>query len=51
MSFCSDSLMIGDMYKNIPAATEDERNCSRWLGILGESNLSQDNTDVMLACL
>ncbi len=34
-----------------PAATEDERNCSRWLGILGESNLSQDNTDVMLACL
>jgi hypothetical protein len=51
MSFCSDSLMIGDMYKNIPAATEDERNCSGWLGILGESNLSQDNTDVMLACL
>lgn len=28
MSFSSDSLMIGDMYKNIPAATEDERNCS-----------------------
>jgi hypothetical protein len=51
MAFCSDSLMIGDMYKNIPVATEDERNCSRWLGILGESNLSQDNTDVMLACL
>jgi hypothetical protein len=24
--------MIGDMYKNIPAATEDKRNCSRWLG-------------------
>jgi hypothetical protein len=32
--------MIGDIYKNIPATTEDERNCSKWLGILGESNLS-----------
>jgi hypothetical protein len=34
-----------------PVVTEDERNCNRWLGILGESNLSQDNTNVMLACL
>jgi hypothetical protein len=42
--FC---VMSPPPHKNIPAVTEEERNCSRWLGILGESNLSQDNTDVM----